>query len=191
MAAQRSSGLPPAIRAHGSDLPLRDGSVDAAMALLSLHHWDDCKKGVCELRRVARGPIVLLTYNAEVSGRMWLMADYAPEIAALDSQIFPDPKQLGQWLGGHFTIEIVPIPRDCTDWMLGSFWAHPERVLNPAARAATSGFARMPPGVIDRLVSALSRDLLSGAWDERYGHLRKLDSFDAGLRLVIASGVEG
>lgn len=191
MAAQRPSELAPAIRATASDLPLRDHSVDAAMAVLSLHHWDDCRKGLSQLRRVARGPVVLLTYDAEVSGRMWLMADYAPEIAEMDRRIFPDPMQLGQWLGGQFTIEVVPIPRHCTDWMLGSFWAHPERVLDPAARAGTSGFARLPPEVLERVVSEVSRDLKSGLWDKRYGQLRQLDSYDAGLRLLIASGADG
>jgi hypothetical protein len=70
--------------------------------------------------------------------------------------------------------------------MLGAFWAHPERVLDANARAATSGFARMPAIVVDRVVSEISRDLTSGVWDERYGHLRNLDAFDAGLRLIIA-----
>jgi SAM-dependent methyltransferase len=190
MAAQRPSELAPAIRASASDLPLRDRSVDAALAILSLHHWDDCQKGLRELRRVARGPVILLTYDADVSSRMWLLADYAPEIAALDRQIFPDPKQLGEWLGGSFTIKVVPIPRNCTDWMLGSFWAHPERVLDPTARAGTSGFARLSPHVVERIISEVARDLKSGAWDECYGQLRTLDSFDAGLRLVVASGVE-
>jgi hypothetical protein len=74
--------------------------------------------------------------------------------------------------------------------MLGSFWAHPERVLDPAARAATSGFARLSPRVVERVVFEVSRDLRSGAWDERHGHLRALDSFDAGLRVVIASRVD-
>lgn len=186
MAAQRPPELAPAIRASAGDLPLRDKSVDAAMAILSLHHWDDWKKGLSELRRVARGPVILLTYDAEVSNRMWLMADYAPEIAALDRQIFPDPEHLGQWLGRPFTIEVVNLPRDCKDWMLGAFWAHPERVLDPTARAATSGFARMPPQAVDRLVSELSRDLQSGIWDHRHGYLRNLNTYDAGLRLVIA-----
>lgn len=191
MAAQRHNALAPALRATASDLPLRDQSVDAAMAVLSLHHWDDCKKGVSELRRVARGPVILLTYDPEVSGHMWLMADYAPEIAELDRRTFPDPKQLGLWLGGQFTIEVVPIPRNCADWMLGSFWAHPERVLDPAARAGTSGFTRLSPEVLERVVSDISRDLKFGAWDKRHGYLRKLDAFDAGLRLLIASGVDG
>jgi SAM-dependent methyltransferase len=188
MAAQRPRDLAPAIRASAGSLPLRDGSVDATMSVLSLHHWDqDREKGVRELRRVARGAVVIMTYDATVSSAMWLMADYLPEVAALDLAIFPPPEQLAQWLGGTVRIDTVPIPRNTPDWMLGSFWAHPERVLDPDARAATSGFARMSPEVVDRVVAAVSRDLASGAWDERYSHLRSLDVLDVGLRLVIGN----
>jgi SAM-dependent methyltransferase len=187
MAAQRSRDLAPAIRASASSIPLRDGSVDAAMAILSVHHWDEQREqGVRELRRVARGAVIILTYDASISGAMWLMADYLPEVARLDLQIFPPPQQLEGWLGGDVRIDTVPIPRDTPDWMLGSFWAHPERVLDASARAATSGFARMPSHVVDRVVSEVSRDLASGLWDHRHGHLRTLDALDVGLRLIAA-----
>lgn len=188
MAAQRPRDLAPAIRASAGSLPLRDRSVDAAMAVLSVHHWDgERERGVRELRRVARGAVVILTYDATVSGAMWLMADYLPEVAALDLRIFPPPEQLAEWLGGDVRINEVPIPRDTPDWMLGSFWAHPERVLDAHARAATSGFARLSTVVTDRVIAELSRDLASGLWDDRYGHLRNLDALDVGLRLVVAT----
>jgi SAM-dependent methyltransferase len=189
MAAQRPRALAPALRGVAGDLPLRDGAVDAAMAILTIHHWDDDReRGVRELRRVARGPVVILTYDAEVSAEMWLARDYFPEVAALDRAIFPPPAQLAAWLGGDAEIQTVPLPRDCEDWMLGSFWAHPERVLDPAARAATSGFARMPPAVIHRIVAALGRDLADGAWAARHGALRQLDEHDVGLRLIVGRG---
>lgn len=188
MAAQRPDNLAPAIRATAGNIPLRDRSIDAAMAIVSVHHWDEEREqGVRELRRVAREAVVILTYDATISGAMWLMADYLQEVAAMDQKIFPPPEQLAEWLGGEVRIDKVPIPRDTPDWMLGSFWAHPERVLDPGARAATSGFARMPINVVDRVVSEVSRDLASGLWDERYGHLRSLDAFDAGLRLIVAT----
>ena len=187
MAAQRSNDLAPAIRAFAGSIPLRDRSVDAAMAVLSVHHWDaEREKGVRELRRVARGAVVILTYDATVSGAMWLMADYLPEVAALDLRIFPPPEQLAEWLGGDVRIDTVPIPRDTPEWMLGSFWAHPERVLDANARSATSGFARMSTQVVDRVVSEVSRDLASGLWDDRHGHLRSFEALDVGLRLVVA-----
>jgi SAM-dependent methyltransferase len=189
MAAQRPAGLAPAIRATAGSLPLQDGSVDAAMAVLTIHHWDsEQERGVRELRRVAGGPVVILTYDAAVSGAMWLMRDYLPEVAELDYRIFPTVGMLAEWLGGRLDVRPVPIPRETTDWTLGSFWAHPERVLDPVARGATSGFARMPLSVVDRVVSAVARDLESGAWDERHGHLRELDEYDAGLRLIVAPG---
>src|SRR3954465_1480140 len=85
MAAQRPPELAPAIRASAGALPLRDASVDAAMAIVTIHHWDaELERGVRELRRVARGPVVVVTYDQRVSGRMWLIAEYVPEIAALD-----------------------------------------------------------------------------------------------------------
>jgi SAM-dependent methyltransferase len=188
MAAQRPRDLVPAIPARAGSLPLRDGAADAAMAVLSLHHWDEEREtGVRELRRVARDAVVILTYDASVSGTMWLLAEYFPEAAALDVRIFPSPTQLAEWLGGEVRIEELPISRDTPDWMLGSFWAHPERVLDASARAGTSGFARMPSSVVDRVVSRVSRDLASGVWDERYGHLRNLDALDVGLRLIVGT----
>jgi SAM-dependent methyltransferase len=186
MAAQRPRELAPAIRASAEALPLRDGAVDAAMAVLTLHHWDDAReRGVRELRRVARGPVVIVTYEAAVARRMWLM-DYLPEVAELDARIFPAVEVVCGWLGGRTRAEVVPIARDTPDWTLGSFWAHPERVLDPAARAATSGFARMPEHVVDRVVRAVEADLASGAWDERHGALRDLPAYDAGMRLIVA-----
>jgi SAM-dependent methyltransferase len=187
MAAQRPSNLGPVVRAVAHRLPLRDGSVDAAMSILSLHHWDEHREqGVRELRRVATGPVVLFTCDVEVGGSMWLMADYLREVAELDRKIFPSMEQLSEWLGGRTRVEVVPVPRDVSDWMLMSFWAHPERVLDPAARNGTSGFTRMPPAVVQRVVEAVRRDLEDGTWDARHGHLRKLDAYDAGLRLVVS-----
>jgi SAM-dependent methyltransferase len=187
MAAQRPRTLAPAIRATADAIPLRDKSVDAAMAVLTLHHWDDaCQRGVRELCRVARDRVVIVTYDAEVCGAMWLMADYLPEVAELDRAIFPAPERLASWLGESVEIETIPIPRDTPDWMLGSYWAHPERVLDASARAATSGFARMAPDIVARVVNEVGRDLENGTWDARHGALRQLKEYDVGLRLIVA-----
>jgi hypothetical protein len=117
---------------------------------------------------------------------MWLMADYLHEVAELDRRIFPSPERLVAWLGGATRIEPLLMPSDTPDWMLGSFWAHPERVLDQQARNATSGFARMDNFVVERVVAAVRADLRSGAWDAQHGHLRGLDAHDVGLRLVIS-----
>ena len=143
MAAQRPPTIAPALRASAADLPLRDNSVDAAMAVLTIHHWDDeLERGIQEMRRVARDTVVILTYDPLVSGEMWLIADYLPEVAELDRA---SSRRLGcssvGWAAGRASRQ-CRFPRDTPDWMLGSFWAHPERVLDERARNATSGFAR-------------------------------------------------
>src|SRR3954451_14059532 len=58
MRAQRPPDAAAAIDARAEALPLEDASVDAAMAILTLHHWSEPLKGLRELRRVARGPVV-------------------------------------------------------------------------------------------------------------------------------------
>jgi len=187
MIAQRDPRLPPAIPAGAYPLPLADQSMDAAMAVLTIHHWDeDQERGVREMRRVARGPVVILTYDPEVSARMWLMSDYLPEVAELDRRIIPTPEKLMRWLGPEVSVREVPIPRDTSDWTLGSFWAHPERVLDAQARNSTSGFARMSPEFVDRVVEEVERDLQDGTWNARHGHLHDLDEYDVGMRLLVS-----
>jgi SAM-dependent methyltransferase len=186
MAAQRPAELAPAIRASAGLLPLRDQSVDAAMAFLTIHHWDaEQQQGVAELRRVARGPVIIVTHDHLISGQMWLMKDYLPEVAQLDARTFPACEQIVAWLGGRTEVTTLEISRDTPDWMGGSFWAHPERVLDPRARAGTSGFARMTPEIVDRVVQAVRADLESGLWDKRYGELRHRETLDVGLRLLV------
>ncbi len=129
--------------------------------------------------------MVIVSFDPEVSGQMWLMRDYLTEVAQLDRRIFPAPARIGEWLGGPVTTTAVPVAADTPDWTLASFWAHPERVLDPDARQATSGFARMPDSVTRRVVAEVSRALASGVWEQRNGHLRQLAEYDAGLRLLV------
>jgi SAM-dependent methyltransferase len=188
MARQRARELAPAIRGFADALPLRDDSVDAAMAVWTIHHWDEGQeRGVRELRRVARHAVIIVTCDPAVFADMWLVRDYMPEIAELDGTTFPTIAQLRSWLGGQLQVDPVPIAHDTPDWTLGSFWAHPERILDPEARAGTSGFARMPSRVVERVLCAVERDLRSGAWDERYGALREQQHLDVGQRLIAAT----
>ena len=185
MARQRPPGSP-AIRGVAQDLPLHDQSVDAALAILSLHHWHpDAQRGVAELCRVARDAVVVVTVDPAVCGQMWLLADYLHAVRELDHRIFPAPDTIAGWMDRPTRVEVIPIARDTPDHTLMSYWAHPERVFDPAARQATSGFAKQPAEVVDQVVQRLRADLDTGRWDARHGHLRSLDSYDAGLRLIV------
>lgn len=186
MLDQRGPHRVPGMLGRAECLPLAENSVDAAMAVLTVHHWPDQQAGLAELLRVARQRIVLLTLDPDISAQMWLMADYAPEIAALDYDLFPAPESIATQLGGG-ELQIVPVPADCRDGFLLAFWAHPERVLDPYARAATSGFARMPDKAVSRVTKQLRRDLDDGTWNARNGHLLRQHEYDAGLRLVTAN----
>jgi SAM-dependent methyltransferase len=183
MIAQRGPGAAQAICGSAERLPLPDDSADAAMTILSVHHWGDPARGISEMRRVAHRRIVVLTYDPDCVLRWWL-SDYAPQIAADDAERFPSLDALREWLDGG-AVETVEVPSDCSDLFLGALWARPELVLADEIRASTSGFARMNTAREQEAVARLKADLESGAWDERYGDLRGMDELDVGLRLVV------
>ena len=188
MASQRPEHAPPALRAFAHALPLRDHAVDAALAVMTVHHWDEQQeRGVRELRRVARGPVVIVTIDPRVCSAMWLLADYLPEAAELIRSIYPAPEQLCAWLGGTSRVEPVLVSHDTPDWSILSYWAHPERFLDADARSSTSSIARMPAHVLQRAVEALRADLDSGAWDRKHGHLRARQAHDPGWRVIVAT----
>src|SRR3954454_12742171 len=130
--------------------------------------------------RVARGPVVVWSFDPEAIDEFWLVRDYVPEIAELDRGRFPPVDEFAKALGGA-RIEPVPIPRDCRDGVLAAFYARPERYLDPVVRAGMSPFAVIDPGPgLERLAG----DLRSGAWEERHGHVRPLAELEAGYRLL-------
>jgi len=185
MRAQRPTHLAPAINGSAEALPLDDDSFDAAMAIITLHHWRDPAAGLRELRRVARGPVVVLTFDIDVLAGFWMIRDYLPEALVDDRERFPAIDAVADILGDA-RIEPVPIPADCKDGFFEAHYARPEAYLDPALRAAQSVWPRLPDGVEQRALAALSADLASGAWDERHGHLRAQPAYDGGLRLVIS-----
>jgi SAM-dependent methyltransferase len=170
-----------AIRGHAEALPFADKSFDAAMAVLTVHHWNDQPKGMAEMRRVARGPIVIVTFDPAHRGN-WLL-DYLPELAELDDVQMPPLSAYKAWLGAVEIIP-VPIPHDCADGFLYAYWRRPHAYLDPRIRRGMSSFWAIEGA--DAGLARLGRDLASGAWEERYSHLLAQDSCDLGYRLVVA-----
>ena len=186
MRAQRPPGAAPAIAAYAEDLPLADDSVDAALAAMTVHHWDDPRRGLAEMARVARSRAVLFTFDADHVEDLWLVRDYLPEIAAIDRARFLPIAEQAAAIGGEARIERVPIPAMCRDGLLGAFWRRPERYLDPALLPGNSAFVALPPEVLERGLDKLRNDLACGAWRRRYGGLLSRDELDVGYRLVIA-----
>jgi SAM-dependent methyltransferase len=167
------------VRGTAEALPLGSGRFDAAMALLTIHHWSDWRAGLREMRRVARRRMVLLTFDAEASD-FWLTRDYFPALNALDRRIMPPLRELANELG-DFHVTPVLVPHDCTDGFLGAYWRRPHVYLDPAARGSMSAFASVDAA--DGL-RRLASDLDSGAWHKRNAELLDLDALDVGYRLL-------
>ncbi len=186
MRAQRPPHAVPAIDATAEKLPLDDRSVDAAMATVTVHQWRDLKQGLQEMRRVARGPIVILAFEHDGLGRYWF-EDYAPEIVAVERRRDPPYALICDYLGGKTDMRVVPIPIDCTDGFREAFYARPEKFLDPAVRRAQSSWSFVSQEVQSRIVATLAADLKSGAWDARYDEWRRKPVFEGTLRLFVNS----
>lgn len=184
MRAARPSSLAPALDAVAEDLPFEDGSFDAAMAILSVHQWRDLERGIAEMRRVSRGTVVVLTLDGDAMARLWI-ADYVPEVIATDQARFPSIERLVDALGGDVEILPVPMPHDCTDGISEAYYARPEAFLDPEVRAAQSGWMLADPAAVSRGVRRLSEDLRTGAWDRKYGHLRRAAEHLGAVRLLV------
>jgi len=183
MIRQRPQGAAPCVRGWAEALPLKTDSVDAAMAILTAHHWTDLERGLGEMARVARKRAVLFTWVPD-DAPFWLTEEYFPEIAAYDRTIFPSAPALTEMLErivGPVRMTPVPIPHDCIDGMLCAYWRRPESYLSAETRSAISSFARIDA---ESGLEKLRADLSSGRWAEHNRHLLALDALDAGYRVV-------
>ncbi|WP_438289925.1 class I SAM-dependent methyltransferase [Streptomyces sp. HUAS TT7] len=186
MRAQRPARLARAIDAVAEELPFTDGEFEAAMTLFSVHQWSDVRAGLREMRRVTRGPVVILTCDPVLVRDFWLYR-YAPEVLDTEARRYPTVEELTAALGDTGTVQTVPIPLDCTDGFNEAYYGRPEYLLDPAARQACSAWSFVDDGVRERFDTELRRDLESGAWDEEFGHLRRQATYEGSLVIVRAT----
>ena len=182
MIAQRPAGANRVVAAFAESLPFEPGCFDVAMAVLSVHHWADPAAGLREIRRVAERSVIFSFDVSLLHERFWLVRDYVPEMASLESHV-PPPERIAEITGASH-IDPVPLPAGCSDGFLAAYWARPEAFLDPSVRSAISLFHRLDAGVVRRMVSHLSEDLASGRWERRNHDLRGLDELDLGFRLI-------
>ena len=180
MLAQRARDAAPAVCGVAETLPFPTGAFDAALVSLTLHHWTDQARGIAELQRVARR-IVVFTFDIDTFP--WVATDYLPEMIGQVDFNFPTIDELAAMLDAD--VQPVPVPRDCTDGFTGAYWARPEAYLDPAVRAGMSAIRTLDHDLVTARMARLADDLTSGAWDDRYGHLRELDELDLGYRLLV------
>ena len=185
MIRQRPNGAASVAQASAEALPFRAATFDAALAVLTLHHWTDWRAGLDEMKRVANR-LVIFTFDPSEVHKYWLIEAYFPEIADLDQGRCPTVAEIVRHLGDS-RVDRIPIPHDCIDGFLAAFWRRPEAYLDPGVRAGISSFALLDQDVVARGVAQLEADLESGQWERRLGHIRSLDSLDIGYRLLVTS----
>ncbi|GGE30827.1 hypothetical protein GCM10011391_06810 [Pullulanibacillus camelliae] len=182
---RHTHGKPPALIGTAEQLPFDDDAFDASMAMVTIHHWQDLKKGLKELRRVTRNQIVIMTFDPAALDRCWT-AHYFPELIQIEGSRYPSIASITETLGGACEVQAIPIPFDCKDGFQEAFYGRPEAFLEKGVRASQSAWGFLASDVEATYIRRLSEDLESGAWDKAFGKYRKLTTFIGSLRLIIA-----
>ena len=99
-----------AIDATADALPFDDDSFDAAMASVTIHQWPDPERGLGEMRRVARGPVVILTFTPPAAGTV-VAARYVPELFDVEAAACPSSIASPPLWAAPSEVRVVPIPR--------------------------------------------------------------------------------
>ena len=183
MIGQRPPESAPVVQASAEDLPFAERSFDASLAVLTAHHWADLGAGLAEMRRVSRERMVIVTFDPEALADLWIPRDYFPEMLALKRRAGATSGALAERLAGA-TVDPIPVPRDCTDLFFAALWARPEKLFDEEAVEPMWVWQSISEEARRSGRERLRADLESGAWEERYGHLRALPTLDVGLRLV-------
>ncbi|QKV78476.1 class I SAM-dependent methyltransferase [Amycolatopsis sp. Hca4] len=183
MIRQRPPGAAPVVRAVAEALPFPSGAFDAALAVLTVHHWPDWRAGLDELRRVA-GRRVVLAYDTARHSDFWFVREYVPEVAFLERSR-PSAPEIAEHLGAVSVVPL-PVPWDFTDGVFPAYWRRPEAYLDPAVRRSCSALAQTSPEAVARGIARLRADLESGHWQADHAELLDLPEWDAGFRLIVA-----
>jgi len=185
MIRQRPRGVAPVIQASAEALPFADAAFDAALAVLTVHHWTHRGLGLAEMRRVASRRVVVLTWDQEVWESFWLVREYFPSIRELDRPRAVSIPELISALGDGEIVS-VPVPHDCVDGFHGAFWRRPGAYLDPAVRSGISTYALVSATERDDGLRRLAEDLENGAWAKRHSDLLNVDEIDLGYRLIVS-----
>jgi SAM-dependent methyltransferase len=184
MRSQRPPDAAPCLAGPAETLPFDDQSFDAAMAVCTVHHWQDPTAGLREMQRVARRVVVFL-FDTSDPTQFWLTRDYLPEFADLPGcKVLASLAELAGAIGARR--EPVRIPWDCADGFFEAYWRRPEAYLDESVRRGVSVWAGVGPDAEQRAVGRLREDLASGRWAERNHDLLDRDAAELGARLLIA-----
>lgn len=186
MIAQRRVRSRLVVRGVAEELPFRSRSFDAALAVLTVHHWTDPQVGFAELRRVSRRQVVFFFEPLETH-QFWGLEYFEKARDHAFERNAPGEELLRAYLNVR-EVRRALVPADCADGFGTAFWSRPEAYLEPDVQSGMSWIACLPPDARTKGTAKLAQELASGEWDRRFGHLRSLDQYDGGYRIAIAAG---
>lgn len=184
MRSQRGKHRVPAINGSAECIPFDDCVFDASMAVLTVHHWINLGKGLSEMKRVTKGPVIIMTFDPFAATEFWLY-DYLPEMLKVDQNRYPRIDRLSTFLGTTPKIVEVPVSRDCADKFQVALYSRPEEFLRMSVRKSQSAWSHLKEGLEEGFVKTLSSELESGKWDKKYGDFRKKTVIKCQLRILI------
>ena len=136
------------------------------------------------VRRVTRGPIVLMLSNARDSVQRFWLNDYAPDMSGDRGAALSRGGTARRRSWSRIDVEPVPIPLLCTDGFNEAYYGRPEKLLDEGARLANSAWAFVDKATSDGYVAHLRRDLEDGTWDAKYGPLRTQPTYEGALQAL-------
>lgn len=190
MINQRRPNAAPVIQAVAEHLPIRSNAVDAAIALFTVHHWDDASAGVRELIRIARHRVIIFTWDDTVFRQFWLLRRYLPAAAETDARLAIPIADLAA-LFNQVSILPIPIPHDCSDGFGGAYWRRPQAYLDQTVQDGMSMLALTPKTRLREGLAQLRDDLATGEWASRHADILDKAQLDLGYRLLVAELPDG
>lgn len=177
-------------RGRAEELPLADGEVSAAMAVLASSHFGDLERALREMDRVSgAGTIIDVIVDPREAEPYWF-SEYFPEVHARNCERSePLPSRIARMervLGRPLVSRPFLVADDFADRFTGAAWKRPRLHLDPGYRACSSSFSRVPREVVEGGVRALESDLANGRFASRHGWIEARTELDVGLRLVVA-----
>jgi ubiquinone/menaquinone biosynthesis C-methylase UbiE len=169
-------------------IPLPNHSVDGIVAILAIHHFSSLSKAAVEFARVCpNGPIIIFTFDPRECETFWF-TKYFPTIWQQAFDPFPPIEEITKVIADkkEWTIEVQNflLPDNLSDRFMAVGWNKPELYLDAQIRKSMSGFALANQTEVQNGIDQLKKDLTSGAWDDKFGHLRQRKTFDAGYRFI-------
>ena len=176
------------ISATAESIPLEDNTVDGAIVMLALHHFQDISMGIREINRITKEKIVIFAFEQSKIPDFWL-TDYFPAFITDTLATFPSTNAIALEVEQitHKQVEIIPflLPNDLSDMFAAARWQKPEVYLDRSVRKGISTFAKIPDSELKKGIDRLAEDLDNGVWLQKYGYLKQQQTYDAGYRILV------